>query len=208
MRDCLLTKCVVAYFAIVSLSLSSLLAQEAPKSDDQSFDIEPPLLVKPWEPQPVPDDSGEGAVPLEPPKLAQRLEEAKKGAAATPRLVKRGVLSKFEAEQRALRVVRLESELAKAQMISAQQQLTSLKARFLAGQVSQPEVDAATTAVTQARAAAQEAGAKYHKVQLDAAELNLRRQRQLLKLGSAHKSDVARAEEKLAQLQQGDEASH
>ncbi len=208
MRDCLLTKCVVAYFAIVSLSLSSLLAQEVPKSDDESFDIEPPLLVKPWESQPAPDDSGEGAVPLEPPKLAQRLEEAKKSAAATARLVKRGVLSKFEAEQRALRVVRLESELAKAQMISAQQQLTSLKARFLAGQVSQPEVDAATTAVTQASAAAQEAGAKYHKAQLDAAELNLRRQRQLLKLGSAHKSDVARAEEKLAQLQQGDEASH
>ena len=143
-----------------------------------------------------------------PPKLAQRLEEAKKSAAATPRLVKRGVLSKFEAEQRALRVVRLDSELAKAQMISAQQQLTSLKARFLAGRVSQPEVDAATTAVTQATAAAQTAETKYHKALLDAAEQNLRRQRQLLKLGSAQKSDVARAEEKLAQLQQGDEASH
>ena len=208
MRDCLLTKCVVAYVAIVSLSLSSLLAQEVPKSDDESFDIEPPLLVKPWEPQSAPDDSSEDAVPLDAAKLAQRLEEAKKSAAATARLVKRGVLSKFEAEQRALRVVRLESELAKAQMTSAQQQLTSLKARFLAGQASQPEVDAATTAVTQASAAAQEAGAKYHKAQLDAAELNLRRQRQLLKLGSAHKSDVARAEEKLAQLQQGDEASH
>ena len=208
MRDCLLTKCVVAYFAIVSLSLSSLLAQEVPKSDDESFDIEPPLLVKPWEPQPAPDDSSEDAVPLDAAKLAQRLEGAKKSVAATARLVKSGVLSKAEAEQRALRVVRLESELAKAQMISAQQQLTSLKARFLAGQVSQPEVDAATTAVTQASAAAQEAGAKYHKAQLDAAELNLRRQRELLKLGSAHKSDVARAEEKLAQLQQGDEASH
>jgi hypothetical protein len=208
MRDCLLTKCVVAYIAIVSLSLSSLLAQEVPKSDDESFDIEPPLLVKPWEPQPTPDDSGEGAVPLETPKLAQRLEEAKKSAAATPRLVKRGVLSKFEAEQRALRVVRLESELAKAQMMSAQEQLTSLKARFLAGQTSQPEVDAATTALTQASAAAQAAEAKYHKAQLDAAELNLRRQQQLFKLGSAHKSDVARAEEKLAKLQQGDEASH
>ena len=170
MRDCLLTKCVVAYVAIVSLSLSSLLAQEVPKSDDESFDIEPPLLVKPWEPQSAPDDSGEDAVPLDAAKLAQRLEGAKKSAAATPRLVKRGVLSKFEAEQRALRVVRLESELAMAQMISAQQQLTSLKARFLAGQVSQPEVDAATTAVTQASAAAQEAGAKYHKAQLDAAE--------------------------------------
>ena len=206
MRDC--WKCVVAYFAIVSLSLSSLLAQEVPKSDDESVDIEPPLLVKPWEQERAPDDSGEGAVSLEPPKLAQRLEEAKKSAAATPRLVKRGVLSKFEAEQRALRVVKLESELAKAQMISAQEQLTSLKARFLAGQVSQPEVDAATTAVTQASAAAQTAETKYHKARLDAAELNLRRQRQLLKLGSAHKSDVARAEEKLAQLQHGDEASH
>ena len=208
MPDCLLTKCVVAHFAIVSLSLSSLLAQQAPKSDDESFDIEPPLLVKPWEAQPVPDDSSESAVPLEPPKLAQRLEEAKKSAATTPRLVKRGVLSKFEAEQRALRVVRLESELAKAQMISAQQQLTSAKARFLAGQASQPEVDAATTAVIEATAAAQTAETKYHKAQLDAAELNLRRQRQLLKLGSAHKSDVARAEEKLAQLQHDDEASH
>jgi len=93
-------------------------------------------------------------------------------------------------------------------MISAEQQLTSLKARFLAGQVSQPEVDAATTALTQATAAAQTAEAKYHKAKLDAAELNLRRQRQLFKLGSAHKSDVARAEEKLALLQQGDEASH
>src|SRR5205085_7389728 len=205
MRDCLLTKCVAAYFAIVSLSLSSLFAQEVPKSDDESFDIEPPLLVKPWEPQPAPDDSGEDAVPLDAAKIAQRLEGAKKSAA---RLVKGGVLSKVEAEQRALRVVRLESELAKAQIISAQQQLTSLKARFLAGQVSQPEVDAATTALTQATAAAQTAETKYHKAQLDAAELNLRRQRQLLKLGSAHKSDVARAEEKLAQLQQGDEPSH
>ena len=93
-------------------------------------------------------------------------------------------------------------------MISAQQQLASLKARFLVGQASQPEVDAATTALTQASAAAQEAEAKYHQAQLEAAELNLRRQQQLLKLGSAHKSDVVRAEEKLAQLQQSDEVSH
>src|SRR5438046_6030987 len=109
MRDCLLTKCVVAYFAIVSLSLSSLLAQEVPKSDDESFDIEPPLLVKPWEPQSAPDDSGEEAVPLDAAKLAQRLEGAKKSAAATARLAKSGGLSKVEAEQRALRVVRLEA---------------------------------------------------------------------------------------------------
>ena len=167
-------KCVVAYF--ISLALSSSLAQEAPKSDDESFDVEPPLLVKPWEQQSAPDDSSEEAVQLDAAKLAQRLEGAKKSVAATARLVKSGVLSKVEAEQRALRVVRLESELAKAQMISAQEQLTSLKALFLAGKVSQPEVDTATTALTQASAAAQAAEAKYHKAQLDAAQLNLHRQ--------------------------------
>ena len=78
MRDCLLTKCVVAYFAIVSLSLSSLLAQEVPKSDDESFDIEPPLLVKPWEPQPAPDDSGEGAVRSSPPSSPSAWKERRK----------------------------------------------------------------------------------------------------------------------------------
>src|ERR1700745_771970 len=205
MRDC--WKCVVAYFAIVSLSLSSLLAQEVPKSDDESFDIEPPLLVKPWEQQSAPDDSSEEAVQLDAAKLAQRLEGAKKSVAATARLVKSGVLSKVEAEQRALRVVRLESELAKAQMISAQEELTSLKALFLAGKGSQPEVATPPPAAPQPRAAAQAAESKYHKAQLDAAELNLRRQRQLLKLGSAHKSDVARAEEKLAPLENTDEAA-
>ena len=40
----------------------------------------------------------------------------------------------------------------------------------------------------------------------DAAELNLRRQRKLLALGSAHKSDVARAEEKLAKLREPEQS--
>ena len=78
MRDCLLTKCVVAYFAIVSLSLSSLLAQEVPKSDDESFDIEPPLLVKPWEPQSAPDDSGETQSRLMPPSSRSAWKERRK----------------------------------------------------------------------------------------------------------------------------------
>jgi O-acetylhomoserine/O-acetylserine sulfhydrylase-like pyridoxal-dependent enzyme len=36
--------------------------------------------------------------------------------------------------------------------------------------------------------------------ELESAEANLRRQQRLLKLGSAHKSDVTNAEEKLAEL--------
>jgi hypothetical protein len=54
-----------------------------------------------------------------------------------------------------------------------------------------------------ASAAAKEAEANLAKAELDAATLNLQRQRKLLALGSAHKSDVARAEQRLARLQQG-----
>jgi len=201
----------MAFAAVVSLPLSSLLAQDVPKSDDDSaFDIEPPLLVKPWEEERKPDASQEDApeAQLDPVKLAQQLERAKTSAASAARLVKNGVLAKVEAEQRALRVVRLESELANAQMIAAQAEVTAQKARFAAGQATQAEVDAAVAALAQASTAAQSAEENYHKAQLDAAALNLQRQRQLLALGSAHKSDVARAEAKLANLQQGDQAPH
>ena len=207
MRDRTLTKCFLAFAAVVNLPLSASLAQEPPKSDDDSFDIEPPLLVQPREPDRASDESQEDApTTLDPAKLALRLEEAKRSAASAAHLVKRGVLSKSEAEQRALHVIRLESDLAKAQLTAAQKQMTSLKTGLAAGHATQAEVDAASAALTQATAAAQAAEAKYHQAQIDAAELNLRRQRKLLELGSAHKSDVARAEEKLAKLQQADQA--
>jgi hypothetical protein len=208
MGDCFLTKYVVAFAAIVGLALSSLLAQDLPKSDDESFDIEPPLLIQPPELQSGPDQSQEDApiAETDPVKLAQQLEGAKKSAASAARLVKIGVLAKVEAEQRALRVIRLQSELAHAQMIAVQAQVTSLKTRLAAGEATQAEADAATAALAAATAAAQSAEETYHKAQLDAATLNLRRQRQLLALGSARKSDVARAEERLAKLQQSNQA--
>ena len=105
-----------------------------------------------------------------------------------------------------MRVARLESDLAHAQMIATQEQVIVQKARFAAGQATQAEVENVTAALTQASAAAQRAEANYQKAQLDAAALNLRRQRQLFSLGSASKFDVARAEKKLAQLQQGGQA--
>jgi hypothetical protein len=145
MCDRRLTKCVVVLAAVVSLPLSSLLAQDVPKSEDESFDIEPPLLVQPREPERGPDESEEDVPEAQPDvaNLARRLEGAKKSAASAARLVRIGVLSKVEAEQRVLRVVRLESELAHAQMIAAQEQVTTEKARFAAGQASEAEVDAA-----------------------------------------------------------------
>lgn len=198
------TKSIVVVAAAVGLQLSALIAQDTPKTEQESFDVEPPLLVKPWEQNRASDESDEDApvAELDAGKLAKRLEAAKKNAAEALRLVKNGVLSKVEAEQRELRVVRLASELAKAEMLAAQEQVTAQKSRLAAKQATQAEVDGATAAFIRAQAAAQSAEEIYHKAQLDNASLNLSRQRKLLALGSARKSDVTRAEEKLAQLQQ------
>jgi hypothetical protein len=195
---------------VAGLAVSSLLAQDFPKSGEDSFDVEPPLLIQPRQSEQGSDSSDEDASvgSPDPAKLAQRLEGAKKNAAAATRLVRIGVLAKVEAEQRALRVVRLTSELANAQLVAAQEQLTAKKARLTAKQATQAEVDAAAATLAQAQAAAKSAEELYHKAQLDAATVNLRRQQQLLKLGSAHKSDVTRAQEKLAQLQQNSQAPH
>jgi hypothetical protein len=54
--------------------------------------------------------------------------------------------------------------------------------------------------VAQLTEAAQIAAQKRERADLDAAEANLRRQQKLLRLGSAQKSDVTRAQEKLAEL--------
>lgn len=204
MCDRRLTKSVVVFATAFSLAPGFLLGQGTPRSPSDPFDVEPPLLVKPTEPESTLESGEAAAVVPDPAKLASRLEEAKKAAISAVRLVRTGVLSKVEAEERTLRVVRLESELAKARMIAAQKELTSQKGRLAAGQATQAEVESAAGALAQATAAAHAAEGNYHKAQLENAELNLRRQHQLLKLGSAHKSDVTRAEEKLANLQQAE----
>lgn len=199
MRDHFLTKWLLPVATLLTLPLSQLFCQDAPQPGDDAFDIEPPLLVPPGDVEKAGDEAG-GVQPSVP-QLEKQLERARKSAALAEREVKIGVLAKVEAEQRALRVDRLEAELAKARLTAAQAEATAQQARSDAGGASKAELDAATTVVAQATAAAQTAEDHYRKAQLDAAELNLRRQRRLLAVGSARKSDVARAEEKLATLQ-------
>jgi multidrug resistance efflux pump len=56
------------------------------------------------------------------------------------------------------------------------------------------------TALAQLTEAAQVATAKRERAELEFAEANLQRQQKLLKLGVGQKSDVTRAEEKIAEL--------
>ena len=70
------------------------------------------------------------------------------------------------------------------------------------GKFSQSEMEIAKTALVAATNAAQSAAARRDRAELDAALLNLSRQKKLLALGSGRKSEVSRAEEKVAALQQ------
>ena len=186
----------------IFLAASLLAEDELPKDPEGSLDIEPPLLI-----QEIPSrglaQAAPGVAPeLDPERIQIALEKAKKSAAAGERLYKSGVIAKVEAENRSLKVIRLEAELAEAQLKLAQQTVASQQSRFDAGEISQSEMEIGKTTLVTATTAAESAAARRDRAELDAALLNLSRQKKLLALGSGRKSEVNRAEEKVAALQQ------
>ena len=188
--------------AVVATALAALAADEPPPDDsDVSFDVEPPLLIPNRSDEPLPASAA--AMPAQNVDLA-RLEKdfqrAKRNAAGVERFCKIGALSKMEAEQRALRAIRLESDLASVRLAQAKAELAVQESQLPAGESTKDELEAAKAALAQLTEAAQIAAAKRERAELAAAEANVHRQEKLLALGSAQKSDVSRAEQKLAEL--------
>src|SRR5216684_1576105 len=111
---------IFALLVTVIATAIALGADELPRNESEepdAFDIEPPPLIqnRPDEQlsaTPAPGD-------LDVARLEKELDRAKKNASGAERLYKIGVLSKVEVEQRALKVVRLESNLANAQLARA-----------------------------------------------------------------------------------------
>jgi len=160
------------------------------------FDIEPPILK-----QNLSDELAETRTPDgDVARCEKKLERAKQSAAGAERLWKIGVLAKVEVEQRALKVTKCEAELASARVAQAKERVTEQESRIASGEAGKQELDVAKAVLAQLTEAAQMAVAKRERAELEFAEANLRRQQRLLKLGSAHKSDVTNAEEKLAEL--------
>jgi len=168
------------------------------KSDEpEAFDIEPPILKQNLSAEPLP---ATGTPDAEVARLEKQLERAKRNADGAERLYKIGVLAKVEVEQRLLRIVRTESDLATARVTRAKEKVAEEESRVASGENVKDELDAAKATLAQLTEAAQVAVAKRERAELEAAEANVRRQQKLLKLGSADKSDVDRAQEKLAEL--------
>src|ERR1041384_7903646 len=91
------------------------------KSDEpEAFDVEPPILKQNLSDAPLPEA---GTPDAEVARLEKQLERAKKNADGAERLYKIGVLAKVEVEQRLLRAVRTEADLAIARVAQSQDQL-------------------------------------------------------------------------------------
>jgi len=168
------------------------------KSDEpEAFDIEPPILKQNLSDERLP---AAGTPDAEVARLEKQLERAKRNADGAERLYKIGVLARVEVEQRLLKVVRTESDLASARVTQVKEKVDEEEYRVASGENAKDELDAAKATLAQLIETAEVAAAKRERAELEAAEANLRRQQKLLKLGSADKSDVDRAQERLAEL--------
>ena len=97
-------------------------------------------------------------------------------------------------------MVRLQSEVENLRLQLAKEEFAILEKGLTAGEVSREDFKEAEIALARAISAAHTAAANRERAELEAAEANLRRQRQLVSLGIGRKSEVARAEQKLAEL--------
>ena len=185
---------------------ATLSAQEnLPKDPEQPMDIEPPLLIQETPNQNIVYNTP--ATPEQKPaadvdQLTASLEKARKSAASGERMYKSGIIAKVDAENRALKVVRLEAELAQAKVELAKENVEAEQARLESGEIPESEIDAAKSAEVAATKEADLAVARKDKAELDEALLNLQRQKKLLAMGSGRKSEVNRAQEKVSALQQ------
>ena len=178
-------------------AMIALAADQSSNSDEPGeFDIEPPILKQNLSDELAAAGTPDGDVA----RCEKKLERAKRNAVGAERLWKIGVLAKVEVEQRALKMVKCETEVASARVAQAKETVAQQESRVASGETTKQELEVAKTALAQLIEAEQKAVAKRESAELEFAEANLRRQQRLLKLGSAHKSDVTNAEEKLAEL--------
>jgi multidrug resistance efflux pump len=186
--------------ALVAIAMITSGAGQTPgnNSDEpEAFDIEPPILK-----QNLSNDlPSVGQAPnADVARAEKQLQRAKQNAAGAERFFKIGVLARVEMEQRLLKVIRCESDLANARVAYAKEELAAKEAQFATAEITRDELETVKTALAALVEAAEVALAKRQRAELEFAEANLRRQQKLLKLGVAGKSDVDRAEEKVAEL--------
>jgi multidrug resistance efflux pump len=186
----------VALIPTVMLTLAEDQSRRNKSEEPNSFCVKSPIPnLNLSNDRSAPDAPGDAIARLE-----KKLEEAKEDAKGAERLCKNGVLSKVEMEQRVLKVMECEAELARARLAEAKGKVAELESGVASGESAKDQVATAKAALKQLSEATEAAMAKRERAELETAEANLHRQQELLKLGIVGKSDVDRAEEKLSEL--------
>src|SRR5205823_7432053 len=138
-------------------AMIALAADQQSNSDEPGeFDIEPPILKQNLSDELAETQTPDGGVA----RCEKKLERAKQNAAGAERLWKIGVLAKVEVEQRALKVIKCEAELANARVAQAKDKLVDQESRVASGESTKQEVDVAKAALAQLIVAAETAVAK------------------------------------------------
>jgi hypothetical protein len=187
---------------LVTISSIAVADNKSADPDPGSFDIEPPLLIpnRDGERFGTSKSSPDSAPELDLAKLEKQFQRANRNISGLDRLLRMGALSKLEVEQRRLRMIHLESDLANARLIAAKQQMLQKDKQAGAGEIAKADVSPTENNLALAIEAAHAAMSKREQAEIDAAQANVQRQQKLFALGSARKSDIARAEQKLADL--------
>ena len=129
----------IALLATVMLTLAAGQSPENKSEEPEPFDIEPAILKQNLSDEPLPD--GDVA------RLEKQFERAKRNAEGAERLYKIGVLAKVEVEQRLLKVVRYESDLANARVARAKDEVAAKESELAAGEITKDELEAVKTAL-------------------------------------------------------------
>src|SRR2546421_1882437 len=152
---------------------ATLSAQEhLPTDPNPPMDIEPPLLIQETPNRNIvytTSAASDQKPQADPDQIAAVLEKAKKSAASGERLYKSGIIAKVDAENRVLKVIRLEAELAAAKLELAKQNIALEQARLEAGEIAASEVETAKSIELAAMKEAEVAVARKDKAELDAA---------------------------------------
>ena len=142
----------VALLAVIAAT-TAFAQDNGTKQETDSFDVEPPLLVPNRADAELPDTaSSEAGTPdVDLAKLEKDFERAKRNAAGAEHLYRIGVISQVELEQRALRVLRLEADLANSRLERAKDQAAAVSSVMVNGRaVSDERTKADLVQLTQA----------------------------------------------------------
>ena len=131
---------LVTLFPAVTLTLAEDQSRSNKSEESNPFSVELPILKQ--------DLSGDRLAPEAPgaavARLEAKLEEAKRDAKGVEGLCKHGVLSKLEMEQRLLKVIQCEAELASTRLAEAKQKIADLQPDVASGESAKDQLASAS----------------------------------------------------------------